>query len=978
MNIIVITELFKTGGLETQTIGFCKYLKKKGHEIFLVVGKESRIEPLTKIVGNRILVVDINPSLTGWEVAQVVDKISDFALQNSCAIVHCHPFISILIGGLVAAKINKPFVVSLHGPVSLSSVYGSVYKMLLENIFLSDAWRVFCVSPEVKNKAIKSQKSGKYFLLPNGVDLDSFSPTNPSGNGPWAVVARLDGDKIPGIKHFIKCWALIREKSNLGDIHIFGDGSCKAELEQWTKQEYGELEWIIFKGHSGNLANDLKSGYSGIVGMGRVVLEGAALNLPIILVGYDGVKGLVSTSTATEWYQKNFSGRGLVNIDAEQLETQINALKSCPSMYYLREWVTVNASEEIIWNNYLRQIEAPEVPTYDWEPSIRDLLIELGDRKLLGPETIPRLIEILEFTKSEDQIDWVTSILISENLRQQEELIVVRTTEAMLRQAIFEQRVKLEERIEKSEKELLILTQDKNQALIDLTTFKENSEYKYSVQINNILKELEVTSQNLSLIRTTRAYQLAHFLKLFRSEFVLGNWIQKKQFVNYVIKWLGGFRGGYTDQNSLLSIEKNIQSLTNKIIQTNTSSLSFPCLTEKLKINKEISHQKIKPGKGVKPTVAYLTNQVVDWFDLRPRFGGGERYCLSLSNLLRNLGFEVTIFQAGTKEFEADYYGFKVIGIPIKEYFSEFHYGVCNEFYKHSLNYDYVIYNLPEYASGLMRDDAIMICHGIWFDHNNYSEPISFRTPTWFEHLYRSFSNPRSITSVDTNSINVIRAMWPELAPKMHFIPNFVDTSMFFPSSKERNQRPLTVLFPRRSQINRGSRILEEILANIPHNCQFLWVGEGDAADTQLIKDIAAKDSRLKYYSASFEEMPKYYQNTDICVIPTIACEGTSLSCIESLASGCATISTNVGGLSDIVQSGVNGILVDPTPKAIAGAINFLIENPKEREYLQRAAIQSAQNFNLQRWRARWIKLLTHLGWIDKDNVKSEEAYMWF
>jgi glycosyltransferase involved in cell wall biosynthesis len=116
----------------------------------------------------------------------------------------------------------------------------------------------------------------------------------------------------------------------------------------------------------------------------------------------------------------------------------------------------------------------------------------------------------------------------------------------------------------------------------------------------------------------------------------------------------------------------------------------------------------------------------------------------------------------------------------------------------------------------------------------------------------------------------------------------------------------------------------------------FYWVGEGDAEDTQLILDLCDKDKRLHYEHASFEQMPSWYQMADITVIPTIACEGTSLSCIEAMACGSATVATNVGGLPDVIYHEVNGLCVDPTASAIANAVNLLIEDESLRSKLQR------------------------------------------
>jgi polysaccharide pyruvyl transferase CsaB len=366
---------------------------------------------------------------------------------------------------------------------------------------------------------------------------------------------------------------------------------------------------------------------------------------------------------------------------------------------------------------------------------------------------------------------------------------------------------------------------------------------------------------------------------------------------------------------------------------------------------------------GRKPRVAFLAYMLLDWETQRPRFGGGERYALTLGSLLRELGFDVTFYQAATSRFTGEYYGFPVESIPFAESYSEFQHGLSDEFYRLTGDYDRIIYNLAEFATGEMREDALLICHGVWFDHDNYPPPTAYRTAEWFRHLYRAFSRPRKVVSVDTNSINVIRALWPELAGRMTYLPNWVDTEMFKPPAGRDRRRPL-VLFPRRSQINRGSRMIGPILEAVRLDCDFLWVGEGEAEETEQIKAAARRDPRLRFDAASFEQMPRFYQEADICVISSIGSEGTSLSCLEAMASGCAVIATNVGGLPNLIQHEVSGLLVDPEPQKIASAIRRLIADPGERAVYQRSGRAIARYFDITHWRERWIDLLSQMGWI--------------
>ncbi|MEN3009610.1 MAG: glycosyltransferase family 4 protein [Candidatus Bipolaricaulaceae bacterium] len=365
--------------------------------------------------------------------------------------------------------------------------------------------------------------------------------------------------------------------------------------------------------------------------------------------------------------------------------------------------------------------------------------------------------------------------------------------------------------------------------------------------------------------------------------------------------------------------------------------------------------------KKPKGSVAYATNRLINAQKNELFIGGGERYCLALSNLLLQLGFKVTVFQMSSKEFEINYNGLPIVGLRYGKNFAEFHYEFSNNFYHESLRYDHVIYNLPEIASGKVRPDALLICHGIWFDHDLHGPIV--RTKLWFEHLYNALSQPQKIVSVDMNSINVVRALWPKLAEKMIFLPNFVDTDQFSPPKVRENKTPI-VIIPRRAAILRGSRIMEEILSHLTEDCHIYWIGKGDYSENVVLEKLEQNDARFKFFHADFEEIAHFYRLADIVVIPSIAAEGTSLSALEAMASGCAVVATHVGGLTNLIIHGFNGLLVEPSGEKIAKAISYLITNPQKRAEMQRHARMIAEFFSKQIWEDRWKHVLKELRWL--------------
>lgn len=364
--------------------------------------------------------------------------------------------------------------------------------------------------------------------------------------------------------------------------------------------------------------------------------------------------------------------------------------------------------------------------------------------------------------------------------------------------------------------------------------------------------------------------------------------------------------------------------------------------------------------------VAILTNRLLDWETGEPCFGGAERYALELVRLLRDRGLEPTFFQRGNESTAGEYFGFPVQGLSGDERFSEFEHGVGEAFFHRTRDFDHVLYLMPNYASGAMREDAVVVCHGVWWDHDLYRHQFAFRTPGWYEHLRRVFTRPRRVVSVDANSINVVRALFPEAAARMRWIPNWVDTERFHPPD-ERTARPAAeqpvVLFPRRAEIVRGTRLIGPILAAVPEECRFLWVGDGYPRELEVLHRVADDDPRLELSSAPFEAMPEIYRDADICVIPTVGSEGQSLACLEAMASGCAVVATLVGGLPELIRDGHDGLLCGPDPESLAGAIRRLLGDSALRERLQKEARASAEGHALDVWQARWAGLLDELGW---------------
>ena len=115
--------------------------------------------------------------------------------------------------------------------------------------------------------------------------------------------------------------------------------------------------------------------------------------------------------------------------------------------------------------------------------------------------------------------------------------------------------------------------------------------------------------------------------------------------------------------------------------------------------------------------------------------------------------------------------------------------------------------------------------------------------------------------------------------------------------------------------------------------------GDGDAgALARYAHERGMGDRVLVRGWCSPEECARLLARSALFVLPSHA-EGLPMSLLEAMAAGCAVVSTRVGGIPDVVQDGVNGLLVAPRqPLHLAEAIARLLSEAGLAAKLGRAA----------------------------------------
>ena len=107
----------------------------------------------------------------------------------------------------------------------------------------------------------------------------------------------------------------------------------------------------------------------------------------------------------------------------------------------------------------------------------------------------------------------------------------------------------------------------------------------------------------------------------------------------------------------------------------------------------------------------------------------------------------------------------------------------------------------------------------------------------------------------------------------------------------------------------------------------------------------------------------------DIVVVPSLGSEGTSLSVAEGMGAGCAVVATNVGGITNMIIDGYNGLLVMPTAAALTTALERVIADPELRQALGSKAYETAvRSFSLEVWEAKWRQVLEEVAYGSGDD----------
>ena len=198
----------------------------------------------------------------------------------------------------------------------------------------------------------------------------------------------------------------------------------------------------------------------------------------------------------------------------------------------------------------------------------------------------------------------------------------------------------------------------------------------------------------------------------------------------------------------------------------------------------------------------------------------------------------------------------------------------------------------------------------------------------------------------------VSRAMLDEVSKidandrRVHVIPMGVDfQTRFVPSKKKKQNIPL--LFVGRLVKKKGVRYLIDSLPLIlEKHPQVHLVIAGDGPEKDDLKSRCINlgiSNHVRFLGAVKNELlPELYHTSDVVVFPSVVAEdgdqeGFGLVLVEAMGCECATVTTDLPAMQDIIANGKTGLVVpQKNIRELAEKIICLLDDPKLRRSLGR------------------------------------------
>ncbi|MED4235860.1 glycosyltransferase family 4 protein [Priestia megaterium] len=401
------------------------------------------------------------------------------------------------------------------------------------------------------------------------------------------------------------------------------------------------------------------------------------------------------------------------------------------------------------------------------------------------------------------------------------------------------------------------------------------------------------------------------------------------------------------------------------VIETLDQYYGLKSHSSKKSVSKDRSKKRVLSRKGSKKKFSIL----IATFWSFPHVGGLSNYIATLSKGLKSQGHKVDIIspnQFSTSKVKQ----FREIVTPNLKHFFTKRYGSYND---RILNHKRLIYvyekmletvDLEKYD--ILHAQDLFTANILGRFNEGYGKPL-FYTPHGmftsnrlkFNIIKKGSVEEAYFTELESKAIEYanhiivlsdsFREPLIKLGAKNRNITTVI-TGIDYPvnqrQEKETSSKKLVITCVARLGPRKGHNHLFEALARLKKytaNVEVLIVGDGQMREA-LEKQKKALGLSMVKFLGSRDDVSVILSKTDIFVLPTIN-DSLPISIIEAMHSGTAVISTNCGGIPELIKHNKTGIIVEPgSSEELAHALKFLIINREARYKMSKNAKIHAEN----------------------------------
>ena len=344
MKILVVSEEFSRGGLETQIKTYYDNLPSDVEMVFAFqrYTKEVVLENAKIYTGFHFSFND-----TIKEFCEDVERLVDIINTEKIDVIHLHPFYS-FFATLFASQLTKTKLIhSFHGFGSFNFLNSVTIASIFKYAFEIGAVAQLHTVSNIGKQCFEDIGYKNSVLIPNAVDTEYFKTIEYVNNKKWAIISRIDSDKISEIKQLL----LNKATYGMEAIDIYGSGAEIESLENFIA-ENGLTETVQFKGYCNDIYNTLNQKYNGIAGIGRVVLEGISMGMPVFLIGYGKLTGFINQKLFDEILPLNFTNTRINSTNYE--------IPSAEELVKLQDNIKNVLSIKTLIKTYINSIQSAE------------------------------------------------------------------------------------------------------------------------------------------------------------------------------------------------------------------------------------------------------------------------------------------------------------------------------------------------------------------------------------------------------------------------------------------------------------------------------------------------------------------------------------------------------------------------------------------------------------------------------------------